>query len=247
MNYTDEQIEKQFTLLSEEVQGKLFSPEIERSVQKIGVSEGLLIDQLKRLNTLTNLVILEILSKGDFLSECQQVFGIDQKTAENIWEAISRDVLSSLEKLKMQALHAKVLREREEKESEGILTNELATAESTIAITPPAQPRPPEKMADIAPDNLPTEETVESFLPNLAPKTVSQGPIADDETPLFEQKMKKVFTGTSVSSGDLALENPLTPTQSSQPPIPQKERSAPPPPRVPPVSSAGDPYREPIE
>ena len=63
------------------------------------------------------------------------------------------------------------------------------------------------------------------FIPNLIAKTRPEGSGEEDEPHPFEEKMKKVFTGTSTTIGDLAIE---TPSPKSD------------------ISLSSDPYREPI-
>jgi len=86
-----------------------------------------------------------------------------------------------------------------------------------------------ERSPEVVPQNLPTEETTESFLPNLTPKTTEPEPtlVASPEVHPFEEKMQKVFTAGQQSMGDLTI------TQA----VAQAPRPA----------SLGDPYREPIE
>lgn len=113
-------------------------------------------------------------------------------------------------------------------------TKEESLAPKTIA-------RTWEKTPETKPDNLPTEETTESFLPNLMPKTIN--PINSAPTTLtpqtkevpegnshpFEETMKKTFTAGKQSMGELSIEHaPTTQQQSSS-------------------MNKIDPYREPIE
>ncbi|MCK9344715.1 MAG: hypothetical protein M0P64_01160 [Candidatus Pacebacteria bacterium] len=104
------------------------------------------------------------------------------------------------------------------------------------AIIQPTQVRTWEKTPEVVPDNLPTEDAAESFLPNLTPKTVAQTETtttAEPEGHPFEEKMKKVFTAGQQSMGELAIEQTVPATSTP-------ERNAPP-------IYHTDPYREPIE
>jgi len=104
------------------------------------------------------------------------------------------------------------------------------------AIIQPTAVRAWEKSPEVVPDNLPTEETAQSFLPNLTPKTTK---VDDVPTPVvvvepeghpFEEKMKKVFTAGQQSMGDLTIEQAVGVEARKAPPIYHT-----------------DPYREPIE
>lgn len=243
--YTSEQINDAYKNLPESVREVLFSQLVESKIEKIGISISVLSNGIKILSELTGLAIIKILSKEELAEELVTQLQIGGSVAQKIASDVFIQIIDPLYSKGNNATSTSD--NHEQTVNIGSLgTEPKLSPESTVT----ASPRPPEKMADVAPDNLPTEETVESFLPNLAPKTVAQEPVADDETPLFEQKMKKVFTGTSVSPQDLALDTPfvpVAPAQVPQPPTPQKQ-NVPPPPRVQtPAPSAGDPYREPIE
>jgi len=113
--------------------------------------------------------------------------------------------------------------------------SELQSAVSgQLSVVPPVS-----RMPDIAPDNLPTNEEPESFLPPLLPKPPNletRRPSEEVALPAhpFEEKMKKVFTAGQQSLGDLAIEPSTQPLSATQAP------------KSPPIYHA-DPYREPIE
>lgn len=94
--FTREQITPAFEALPKIVQDLLFSPKIELDVQKIGVGAGLLIDQLKNLNTLVNYVILGLLSEKAFVDECKQTFSLDEHKANSLGESASREIFAPI-------------------------------------------------------------------------------------------------------------------------------------------------------
>lgn len=83
----------------------------------------------------------------------------------------------------------------------------------------------------IPPDNLPTVETTDPFLPPLVPKVIRETPtpVVEPEAHPFEEKMKGVFTAGKQTMDEFVINTPA----------PQPQKSA-----FPPIS---DPYREPIE
>ncbi|MFZ2303874.1 MAG: hypothetical protein WAV98_03755, partial [Minisyncoccia bacterium] len=96
---------------------------------------------------------------------------------------------------------------------------------------------------DIAPDNLPTSEEPESFLPHLISKPSNLGvslPSSSDAHP-FEERMQAVFIAGRQSMDDLTIEPP--PAHAPVTPLVPAFPNIPPSPRI----YHADPYREPIE
>ena len=258
MNFTDQQIEQAFDSLPDVTQDMLFTPETENTVQKIGIQVGLLSEQLEALTSATNFAIMGLLSEPDLETEIKNNFHFSDTQTKDLVQKISTEILAPINSLRLKALAEQKANEEKEKlealedeadkqllsgieaepqEAPSEYSSEAPVAPPAPVIqpAPPAPPRVWEKTPDIAPDNLPTEETTESFLPNLTPKTVSQTP--SDGVHPFEQKMKQVFTGSIPANGDLVLETPSpSPTQT----LPEQKLVAQAP-------RPADPYREPIE
>lgn len=230
MTYTPEQIERAFDALPEEVQDMLYSPELERSVQKVGVEAGLLIDQMKTLNSIANFAVMDLLPQGNIAEEVARALGVGSDEAQNIAARLIADIIMPTNDLKRKLIDDQKRRAEEARELGIELEEEEQGTEPPVA--PQEEPRPETLVATetpregMPPENLPTEDTAGSFLPNLAPKTAARAPI-DEAMPPFEEKMKQVFTGATTSAGDLALDTP--------------------PPQAPAVTHRTDPYREPIE
>lgn len=250
MTYTQEQIEKSFDLLPEEVQDKLFTPEVERKVQKIGFESGLLINQIKKLNSLVNFVILGLMDEISLTAECKTAFSLTDDDSKKIVGVIFKEIIAPIEATKAIAIKQKQLYKEVDENSDEIDKNsEHKTPSELKDTTTSIPPRAWEKEPDIAPDNLPTadesadestdfvslgtrlgREQGESFLPNLTPKTPA---IGDVPAHPFEEKMKRVFATGGQSMHDLELE-PIPPPASSFTTTSQPQA-----PRV-------DPYRESI-
>lgn len=269
MNYTEEQIERQFNLLPEEVQDNLFTPAIETKVHGVGNSTGLTEEQSKSLTTLVNFVILGLIQENDFPKIIEQELKISPEDTVKLTDGITREIFIPINEIKAEAIKIAEEHRQEEidlfgaplntvlpsssyeareinvfvpqKEQEHIeqtlpqADTEEAPVSTFSQIINPTPVRTWEKTPEVIPDNLPTQEKEieESFLPNLAPKTIesdTETKTKGDEHP-FEEKMKKVFTAGQQSMGDLNIESP----RGEQPTT------------TPPPTYHVDPYREPIE
>lgn len=156
---------------------------------------------------------------------------------------------------------------RDALEEEGVVTNRavlealVANVENKIfAPIRPALIEFLEKEAEKntlaqAPDNLPTEETVESFLPKLTPKIIMPAPVGQEAVHPFEEKMQDLFTAGQPPVSNVAVapaiqnfpqENlggqAIPQTFTPVAPAPQVQKAPP----SSPLSST-DPYRETIE
>ena len=183
------------------------------------------------------LVIVGIVHPDEFRGELADQLGAYDENTDSIASEIDEKIFAPIRPALIAFFESEQSKEGGEEEKAVSAPSEalLAPPAPVIQPAPPAPPRVWEKTPDIAPDNLPTEETTESFLPNLTPKTVSQTP--SDGVHPFEQKMKQVFTGSIPANGDLVLETPSpSPTQT----LPEQKLVAQAP-------RPADPYREPIE
>ena len=234
MNYTEEQVEKYFDQLPDEVQDNLFSPEIEHKVQKVGVAIGLLIDQQKKLNALVNFVLLGLLSEKEFSMRCQELFSLDEKDAAELVQIFSREIFGPIGEIKTSAIEKQARVERENKElfGEETIFEQLDISSKNV----PAVPNPEEFPIDLSPANLPVAEETEPLLPPIPEKIAG----APGEIPVhpFEEKMARVFTASTPQMGEIVINTPASPvddkneTPGTTSPIPVH--------RI-------DPYREPIE
>lgn len=265
MNYTNEQIRQAIELLPEEIQDMLFSPENERAVQKIGIENGLLINQLKTLNGIVNFSIMGLVPEDDVAGMIVKELSIPESQAKEIAEKVSTEMIKPANELKKKLLAEQKIKEEkaqaealeeqrreaeeaEEAEKENAEETEEVESgdeETTLEGVPPAPlvpnvPRAP-RAPDIAPDNLPTGET-EPLLPPLAPKPANLEVEPPSEHP-FEEKMKRVFTAGQQSMGELTLE----PASQNFPQENLGGQAAPPVPTPDTARLSHDPYREPVE
>lgn len=173
MNFTEQQIKKQFELLPDEIQENLFSSEIEHRVRTAGDAVGLSPDKVKELNAFVNYVILELLSEAEFPAVCEENFGLEPKDAQELSQIISLEIFGPMREMRAHAIEAQAIRDAEEIELFGEQYNSKF------------EPRPEEnsgvRAPGAVPKNLPTEEEFNSFLPKLTPKI----PVHP-----FEEKMK---------------------------------------------------------
>lgn len=216
MNEEIQQIfERQLQVLPSEVVVFLSSAEWIHAVNEIGSLYNLSSDQLYTLRQEVSLVLAGLTHPDEFSSEIEQEAGIHGAVLDALVRSIEQKIFTQVRPALVKFF---------EKESA-----EEVPPVPTAPIVPNVPPVPPVSL-DVAPDNLPTGET-ESFLPNLAPKTVAE---TEEPTHPFEEKMKRVFTAGQQSMGDLTIE-----------PAPQATVAQAP--KTPPVSRTADPYREPIE
>lgn len=244
MSYTQEQIEEHFDLLPEEVQDKLFTPEIKEKAQKIGITVGVLTGDLKKLSTFVSLVILNLLSEQEFSKKCQAAFNLDEKSAEELRQIISREIFVPIEAVRTRAIEERARYEMEERELF-------------------------EKKQVGVPANIPTEAKEEPLIPSLIPKviapqatepaTIIMHPFEEkmwraavDATALVSTPMPATFTpgAAAVPTETQSIPVVITPTPISVPTAPQapQDTSA-----FTPASNTSprgtfthDPYREPI-
>lgn len=251
INHSAEQIEEAVDSLPLEVQQMLFHPNTEYEVRRIGNEAGLVADQIKTLDVFANFIIMGLLDEKDFEFEIKNDFNISEMQAKEVTEKILKEVIKPIIEFKEKIIlkqkaeeEARILDEAEyaeimkEKETENLLgqKEEARGNEDEEKVTPA---KTWEKMPDVAPDNLPIggvennlpaqarkrDEGEISPIPTLIPKTRLEGGESEEELHPFEEKMKKVFTGSPTSIGDLALETPT----------PEKN-----------ILIESDPYREPI-
>lgn len=209
---------EQAKLLPPEVRQFIMSGDLEKKIIDITARFQLSEDNTNSLRTEIALVLAGLVSINEFRSTLsRELQGIASATLDALADEIEMSVFVQVRPiLERFFAEMEVAEEQEEIEKE-----EAEQAPDQ----PPAKTL--EKMPDIAPDNLPTGEEVENLvMPNLTPKPAPEEKIGGkEEAHPFEEKMKKVFTGTGAAIEDLAIETPI-------------ERK---------ISVSNDPYREPIE
>lgn len=230
-NFTKEQINKAMDALPYEIHKILFTPVIEQKVQKICFGVGFPTEQIITMDVLVNFAIMNLVPRGDFASVIKSEFSTTDEVTKALADGVSREIFASVEATEAQAKKEQELYEASKNEA-------MARAES----------------AGLAPENLPTEEGAESFLPKLTPKIIMPSPATPEAVHPFEAKMKGSYPAEPQSMGERATEsaqqNPPQENLGGQA-IPQTfipATPAPQAPKDPPVSMSGaDPYREAIE
>ncbi len=195
-NYTKEQLVNAVDSFPDTLRGMLFSPDIERKVQKVGIETGLLIDQLKILNNITNDAILGLLAGTDIETEIKNSLEITESQSKEIATKISTEIVDPINNLKATTLAEQRAKEEndrimkdtearweaEEKELAKAIAEEAAelnnpqddpneySSETHIEIQSPKQTIMLEKAPDIVYENLPIEKSVEPSFIKLIPK-----------------------------------------------------------------------------
>ncbi len=139
-NYTNEQLISEIDLFPGSIRHMLFSADTERKVQKIGVDSGLLIDQLKIVNIITNDAILGLLIGRNIEAEIKNSLELTEAQSKEIAEKISAEIVDPINDLKVKLLveqREKAERDRIDKETEerwdAEEAEELAEAERAMA------------------------------------------------------------------------------------------------------------------
>lgn len=196
-------------------------------LDEIGSMYNLHEEDLVKFKQEVTLVLAGLIHPDEFRGTLEQEVGLQGAVLDAIVSATEEKIFAQVRPALMEFFE----QESSQYESQ---TEELQTAQPAQEITRAPQ-RVWEKEPDIVPDNLPTDEEPESFLPPIPPKAPkAEADIPSwDITPAhpFEEKMKKVFTAGQQSMGDLTIE-PATPQVA--PPDTTRTYHA-------------DPYREPIE
>lgn len=233
-NETQKIFEEQLVKLPAVVVDFISSTNWNEDLDEIGSMYNLHEEELGNFKQEATFVLAGLIHPDEFRSTLEQEVGLHGSVLDAVVDATEQRIFASVRPALMEFFE----QEANEPENEEI---EVDSETVEIQNAPPAQeiPRTPqrvwEKEPDIAPDNLPTDEELDSFLPPIPqkPPKVDAGVPSWDITPAhpFEEKMKKVFTAGQQSMGGLTIE-PATPQISQQ----DTTRTY-----------HADPYREPIE
>ncbi|MGB2580138.1 MAG: hypothetical protein WBC83_00390 [Minisyncoccia bacterium] len=233
-NETTQIFREQLGKLPSTVVDFISSTNWDADLNEIGSMYNLHKEELGKFKQEATLVLAGLIHPDEFRSALEQETDIQGAVLDAIVNATEEKIFAPVR----QALVVFFEQESAENvadipEQEGII--ETIPPPATVPALTPMPTRVWEKEPDIAPDNLPTSEEPESFLPPIPPKNprVETEVPSWDITPThpFEEKMKKVFTAGQQSMGDLTIE-PATP-QVAQPDTSRTYHA--------------DPYREPIE
>lgn len=239
-------LRRQAQVLPDEVREFIARADWDRAVGAVSERFQLSPENASTLQTETILVLAGLVHPNEFkealkgeLVEVDPVV-IDTIAAE-IGVAVFAPVRAALEEFFAMQEEAEETAESQKSNVESGGEEENIVERGEVSSYAPS--RSLEKMPDIAPDNLPTGEEVESgkskvengedapLMPKLTPKMRPSDDVEaveSGETHPFEEKMKKVFT-----SGGADIRNLELPPIGSVP--------------VTPRPSVSDPYREPVE
>lgn len=233
-------LRRQAQVLPDEVREYVARADWDRAVDAVSERFQLSPENASTLSTETMIVLAGLVHPSEFKEALKgELTGVDpvvvDTIAAEIGVAVFAPVRAALERFFMEQEEAEETAESQKSNVESRGEEETIVERGEVSSYAPS--RPLERMPDIAPDNLPTEEDVASqresetsLMPKLTPKMRPSDDVgAGEELHPFEEKMKKVFTSGGADISNLEL-----------PPI----GSAPP---VTPRPSASDPYREPVE
>lgn len=242
-NETEKIIEEQIKKLPREVVVFLSSADWDADVSDVGALYNLSSEEAAGLKREVTLVLAGLVHPDEFSDVLEQEVGIKGAILEAVVNRTEQKIFTPI-----RPALVKFFEKESAEEVPQVLPVPLVLPVPNV---PPVSLDIARLRADThgqAPDNLPTGKT-ESFLPNLAPKTVAE---TEEPTHPFEEKMKRVFTAGQQSMSDLAIEpahqnfleenlggQAIQQTFTPVAPAPQT-------PKAPPVKQA-DPYREAIE
>lgn len=233
-NETQKIFEEQLVKLPAVVVDFISSTNWDADLNEIGSMYNLHEEQLGNFKQEATFVLAGLIHPDEFRGTLEKEVGLQGSVLDAVVDATEQRIFASIRTALVEFFE----QEEIEVDNEEI---EVDSETAEIQKVPPAQeiPRAPQRVwerePDIAPDNLPTDEEQDSFLPPIPqkPPKADAGVPSWDITPAhpFEEKMKKVFTAGQQSMGDLTIE-PATP-QVAQPDTSRTYHA--------------DPYREPIE
>ena len=237
--------------LPESVRNVFLSDKTTTSLSEIKTGLGLSEDQGFDLNTEIMFLLLGLSSPKEFPQTLKEDLVLN--------EMLLKTLLRELDEKILEPIYPDLVRFYEQEQAERVKMETEANKEKPTEVKISAEkeilqkqePTPAveqkgrqwEKVPDVAPDNLPTEQEFmleqsdNSFIPKLTPKTTPQTfepQVVPEETPHpFEEKMQKVFTAGAPAMENFELENAVKEKPKS---VITTARPA-----------AHDPYREPIE
>lgn len=248
---TDKILKDQLRKLPKEILDFISSTSWDTDLDEIGSLYNLSETERADFKREVTLVLAGLTHPDEFHTTLEQEVGIQGAVLDAIVNATEERIFAPVRPALVEFFE----RESAESSVDVPVQEEIIETIPTSAPTPTPAPTPArtwEKEPDVAPDNLPTAEEPESFLPPIPQKKESEPLVWDiTHTPThpFEEKMKKVFTAGQQSMGDFSIEPAGQQAPQVAPPsVPMSavngQMS-----NVPPVSRTyhADPYREPIE
>lgn len=226
-NEAEKIIEEQIAKLPKEVITFISSASWDTDADEIGSLYNLSREELVAFKNELTLAIVGLTHPDEFSDVLAREVGLQGAVLEAVVKNVEEKIFTPIRPALIEFF------EKEANEPASQEPEVMSDTEGIPTIVPvPEPPRTWEKEADIAPENLPTDEEGESLLPPIPLKFGPKGDVAP--THPFEEKMKKVFIAGQQSLDALTIE-PTTQTSSTT------QAS-----KAPPIYHA-DPYREPIE
>jgi len=219
MDYTNEQIEKKYAALPDDIREAMSSINIAQSVENIGKSHSLHVDQIGQLMDEVSFIMLGLMHPSDFISNIQKSINIDSTKAQEITKDINERIFRPIKSSLLSIHGVKQPEEKTESTQEETPKKEDVLKEIESPVRTNGSEEPVSNMAD----NEPPKEHIQiNKLPEI--KTNGGGEIKTMETSkdIVEEKLGGEFKIPSTEK-----EVAETANTSENKPV--------------------DPYREPIE
>lgn len=195
--YTQEQLQKRYEGLPEDLKRAIYSVETADAIQEISKKYGLMIDQMGELAAETGLLMLGFTSPKDYIKNISARAGADIDTAKKIAEEINTEIFSKVKE------HLKKLHGIEEKKGAAeVGLPKAPPAVTTLELTQKHKPDESESKKTRLPG-----EAVSSPAPSTPPK------------PIFE--LEKI---RHESPKPPASTEPLKPIESAESPKPMEKK-----------------------
>jgi len=220
-NEADQIFIEQLEKLPSTVVDFISSTDWDSYVDEIGSLYNLSEVDLSDFKQEVTLVLAGLVHPDEFKETLEKEAGIEGPVLEALVANVENKIFAPIRPALVEFFEKEARNDAEQTQSNMEETPMAPVSSSVVSGQMSNVPR----MPDVAPDNLPTNEESESFLPPLLPKNPNletQRPSEEVVLPThpFEEKMKKVFTAGQQSLGDLAIESSAPPLSGWMKPKP---------------------------
>lgn len=226
-DYSAREVEKRYKNLPIEVKELLYSSEMSFVMQQVGQKHRLHLDQIDKLNTETGQVMLGFVDANEFVSNLEDMLGVDKQRAEAIAKDVSDMLFSKIRDAMKQTF------EMSKEPTSPAPSQPSAVSAAPVSKLPPltSRPVPPPTTPPAAPTPPPVAHPA-----TPTPPATPALPISPDVHKADIMLTEKTIEVPKPTPGVAPItETPPKPAEppKSEPPKPQNYKA--------------DPYREPIE
>jgi len=182
MEYEYEELKKKYDALPDDIREAMSSVDIAQSVENIGKSHSLHVDQIGQLMDEVSFIMLGLMHPSDFISNIQKSLEIDNQVAQEITKDINEKIFRPI-KASLLSIHGV-----DNKESESGIRNQESTAKQDVGEK--VEGRESDK-SDYEYNKLPPKGIIEEKpLPEIAPKDIVEEKLGGEfKIPSTEQEV----------------------------------------------------------